>query len=249
MQNLAKKGGDDSQYLLSLYKPSGGEPQVFIEENSIYMVMEKCKYDLIGWRENLYINDDGRVPADDRMAILEQLARALNHMHMHDETKNIPAVIHADVKLENIFVVQDRSDPGGLKIKLADFGFSSYLTADTNEGVLNAGMSFRRIGTPGYLAPELFKTGIVKASDMYCAGVCHAHLLGNIHQYNQINELFVKKIDCKGVETKGGMLEPFRLQTRDCSDEEWDLLLNQLSEDQNKRYTAAQVLDLKFITA
>ena len=89
-----------------LYTNHEGKPQVFFEENSIYMVMEKCLYDLIELAQNLYYTTTARVPRDDRMAILEQLASALTHAHAC-ETKNIPAVVHMDVKLENIFVVQD----------------------------------------------------------------------------------------------------------------------------------------------
>ena len=246
MQNLATKEGDGREYLLSLYK-SQEKPQVFLEGNVVYMVMDKCLYDLDEWRKSLLGIDNGCVPRDDRMAIIKQLASALKHMHA--KNKNIPPVIHTDVKLGNIFVVQTRPDPGGLKIKLADFGFSSYLTT-VGPINFNAGISFRTSGTPGYYPPEIYTgAGAGTASDMYCAGAVHARLLGMQTDCLKIRELFMKGIDGKKVKDKGALLAPFRHQTRDCSDKEWELLLTQLSEDPAQRLPAEQVLDLTFITA
>ena len=203
------------------------------------MVMDKCLYDLNEWRKSLLGIDNGRVPRDDRMAIIKQLASALKHMHA--ENQNIPPVIHTDVKLGNIFVVQTRPHPGGLKIKLADFGFSSYLTT-VGPSRFNAGISFRTSGTPGYYPPEIYTgAGAGTASDMYCAGAVHARLLGNGQDLRTIDKLCVKRIDGKGVEDKGALLAPFRLQTPDCSDNEWKLLLTQLFEKPNTRYTAEEV--------
>ena len=82
----------------------------------------------------------------------------------------------------------------------------------------DAGISFRIWGTPGYHPPEIDTVaGIGTASDMYCAGVCHAHLLGTQTDHQEICELFVTKIDSKGVENKGVLLEPYRGNTPDCS--------------------------------
>ena len=254
MQNLATKEGDGREYLLSLYKPED-KPQVFFGDrffgdSKIYMVMDKCLYDLNGWRKSLLNIDNGRVPRDDRMAIIKQLASALKHMHAENKKipPVIPPVIHTDVKLGNIFVVQTRSDPGGLKIKLADFGFSSYLTT-VGDDTLDAGITFRTSGTPGYYPPEIYTgAGAGTASDMYCAGAVHARLLGNGQDLRTIDKLFVKAIDGKKVKDKGALLAPFRLQTRDCSDNEWKLLLQQLSEDPAQRLPAEQVAGLPFET-
>jgi hypothetical protein len=106
----------------------------------------------------------------------------------------------------------------------------------------DAGISFRIWGTPGYHPPEIDTVaGIGTASDMYCAGVCHAHLLGTQTDHLKIRELFVETIDSKGVENKGVLLEPYRGNTPGCSDNEWELLLTQLSEKAAQRYTAEQV--------
>jgi len=245
MQNLAKKGGADSQYLLSVYNIAG-KPQVYFGDTSIYMLMEPCLYNLIDWRRSLS-EDDGRVPRKDRMGILEQLARALKHMHA--ENQNIPPVIHTDVKLGNIFVVQTRSEPGGLKIKLADFGFSSYLTT-VGPSTLNAGNSFRDQGITAYTAPEVTKRlGSGLSSDMYSAGVCHAHLLGRKMDLDKITEDFGKmwpahtdrKVDThKAIQ---GALLWHKSNTRDVSVFEMGLLRTQLSENPMDRYTAEVVLD------
>ena len=118
-----------------------------------------------------------------------------------------------------------------LKIKLADFGFSSYLTT-VGDDTLDAGISFR--GTPGFFAPETYTAaGIGKASDMYCAGAVHACLLGTEEDLFWIYELFQTSIDGKNIIRKGVLLQQFKDNTRDCSPKEWRLLLTQLFEKPN----------------
>ena len=55
------------------------------------------------------------------------------------------------------------------------------------------------------------------------------------------------RIDSKEVQNKGALLEPYRLKTPECSEQEWKLLLQQLSEDPAQRYTAEGVVDRCFI--
>ena len=93
------------------------------------------------------------------LAYLAQAAEALTHLHSQS-----PPVIHGDVKPGNLILTT------GGRIKLVDFGLSSAPDAPR-----------RRIGTPGYRAPELAAGGSPsRASDVYAlAATAFALLSGS----------------------------------------------------------------------
>ena len=79
-------------------------------------------------------------------AYLSQAAEALTHLH-----SQVPPVIHGDVKPANLILTT------GGRVKLVDFGISSAPNALR-----------RRVGTPGFRAPELASDGAPsRASDVY----------------------------------------------------------------------------------
>ena len=80
------------------------------------------------------------------LAYLAQGAEALTHLHSQD----LP-VIHGDIKPANLILTK------GGRVKLVDFGMSSAPDAPR-----------RRLGTPGFRAPELAADGVPsRASDVY----------------------------------------------------------------------------------
>ena len=80
------------------------------------------------------------------LAYLAQAAQALTHLH-----SQVPPVIHGDVKPANLILTT------GGRVKLVDFGISSAPNALR-----------RRVGTPGFRAPELAAGGAPsRASDVY----------------------------------------------------------------------------------
>jgi WD40 repeat protein/class 3 adenylate cyclase len=93
------------------------------------------------------------------LAYLSQAAEALTHLHAQD-----PSVIHGDVKPANLILTT------GGRVKLVDFGISSAPNALR-----------RRVGTPGYRAPELASDGAPsRASDVYAlAATAFALLTGS----------------------------------------------------------------------
>ncbi len=93
------------------------------------------------------------------LAYLSQAAEALTHLHAQD-----PPVIHGDIKPANLMLT------AGGQVKLVDFGLSSAPHALR-----------RRIGTPGYRAPELAADGAPsRASDVYAlAATAFALLTGS----------------------------------------------------------------------
>ncbi len=93
------------------------------------------------------------------LAYLAEAAEALTHLHTQD-----PPVIHGDVKPGNLILTR------GGRVKLVDFGMSS--APDSQR---------RRIGTPGFRAPELAVDGRAsRASDVYSlAATAFALLTGS----------------------------------------------------------------------
>jgi WD40 repeat protein/class 3 adenylate cyclase/tRNA A-37 threonylcarbamoyl transferase component Bud32 len=80
------------------------------------------------------------------LAYLAQGAEALTHLHSQE-----PPVIHGDLKPANLILTK------GGRVKLVDFGMSSAPDAPR-----------RRLGTPGFRAPELAADGVPsRASDVY----------------------------------------------------------------------------------
>lgn len=88
------------------------------------------------------------------------VARGLEYLHAHD-------VLHRDIKPHNLFLLDDG------RVVLGDFGLA--LTDDRGTLCTTTGLV---VGTPAYLAPELFEgTRFSPSTDMYAFGVTMFELL------------------------------------------------------------------------
>jgi serine/threonine-protein kinase len=100
-----------------------------------------------------------RVPAEQAISILRQVAGALDHAHQ-------AGVVHRDIKPANILI-----SPDG-KAKLVDLGIA---TASERTQITQAGTV---LGTPSYMAPEQLEGGqITKSVDIYALGAVAFELL------------------------------------------------------------------------
>jgi serine/threonine-protein kinase len=104
--------------------------------------------------------DRGRLRPDRAIAILIQVADALIAAHAAH-------VVHRDLKLDNVFLVDNPQDPEAPAVKLLDWGIAKMLDRDvhfTIEGQL--------VGTPQYLAPEQARGAqVTPQTDVYSLGV------------------------------------------------------------------------------
>ena len=100
-----------------------------------------------------------RVPAEQAVSIIRQVAGALDHAHQ-------AGVVHRDVKPPNILI-----SPDG-KAKVVDLGIA---TASERTQITAAGTV---LGTPSYMAPEQLEGGkITKSVDIYALGAVAFELL------------------------------------------------------------------------
>jgi eukaryotic-like serine/threonine-protein kinase len=113
-----------------------------------YIAMER----LVGSDLATRLRAETRLPTDEVVALVEQLARGL-------DIARLAGVVHRDLKPHNVFHHEQRT------WKILDFGVSKVLDSEgtlTGEGI---------VGTPGYMAPEQASGGqVTHLSDVYALG-------------------------------------------------------------------------------
>ena len=120
-----------------------------------YIVMERLEGQALSTCANA-----GKILPDRAIAILLQVCDALIAAHAAN-------VVHRDLKLDNVFLVNNTAEPGTQKVKVLDWGIAKIVNHDvrhTIEGQL--------VGTPQYLSPEQARGAQVSSqSDVYSLGV------------------------------------------------------------------------------
>ena len=100
-------------------------------------------------------------PIREIFRVMAEIGAAVAYLHEQ-------GTIHRDLKPSNILI------DGRARPRILDFGIARFLTAP--EEVKRA-LSTRKVGTPGYVAPEQINGRAVPASDMYSIGVILYRLL------------------------------------------------------------------------
>ena len=126
-----------------------------LEDGRPYILMERLEGMPLSYRA-----DEGRILADQVIGILLQVCDALIAAHAAN-------IVHRDLKLDNVFLIDNPDDPAQPRVKLLDWGIAKVISNDvrhTIEGQL--------VGTPQYLAPEQARGAAVSpATDVYSLGV------------------------------------------------------------------------------
>mmetsp|Transcript_18569 Transcript_18569/g.31763 ORF Transcript_18569/g.31763 Transcript_18569/m.31763 type:complete len:262 (-) Transcript_18569:26-811(-) len=133
-----------------------------------------------------FIRNKGCKPLHNEQAsfFIRQLCECIKYLH--SSNKNKEAVVHRDLKLENI-IIDDRNN-----IKLIDFGFAVQTYPSQKLKTC--------CGTPSYMAPEICqrKEYCGFASDIWSVGIIIFVLLTGTHPFKGQNEkdLFAKISRC-----------------------------------------------------
>ncbi|KAK3005529.1 hypothetical protein RJ639_016369 [Escallonia herrerae] len=95
-----------------------------------------------------------------------QILLGLNYLHCQN-----PPIIHRDLKCDNIFVNGNHGE-----VKIGDLGFATIMQQPTARSV---------IGTPEFMAPELYEEEYNELVDIYSFGMCILELITCEYPYSE----------------------------------------------------------------
>jgi serine/threonine-protein kinase len=113
------------------------------------------------------MRDRGRLPLEEVVEIVVQVARALEQAHA-------AGIVHRDLKPDNIFLARDaEASRFGWIVKVLDFGIAKVL-ADEAVGAVGTTKTGMVLGTPLFMSPEALTASapVSPASDIWSLGAC-----------------------------------------------------------------------------
>lgn len=96
-----------------------------------------------------------------------QILRGLLYLHSHD-----PPIIHRDLKCDNIFINGNHGE-----VKIGDLGLAAILC--------QAHAAHSIIGTPEFMAPELYEEEYTELVDIYSFGMCLLEMVTSEYPYSE----------------------------------------------------------------
>ncbi|KAJ9475506.1 putative Calcium/calmodulin-dependent protein kinase I (putative) [Pseudozyma hubeiensis] len=191
--------------------------------NNLYLVTDLCVggelFDRICERGNYYEKDAAH--------LVRTITEAV--VYLHDQ-----GIVHRDLKPENL-LFRDKTEESDLLI--ADFGLSRVVD-DEKITVLST-----TCGTPGYMAPEIFKkTGHGKPVDMWAIGVITYFLLCGYTPFDRDTTME----EMQAIINADYRFEP-KQYWEDVSDQAKDFINKLLTIDPSKRPTAKQALQHQWL--
>jgi len=111
----------------------------------------------------------GSVSPLEGATLIAQVASALAAAHAR-------GIVHRDLKPDNIFLVPNELMPGGVQVKLLDFGIAKLAGDQAAEHKTQTGVM---IGTPAYMSPEqcMGRSDLDHRTDLYSLGCILFHVL------------------------------------------------------------------------
>lgn len=106
------------------------------------------------------------------LPVIQQAAQALAATHAKQ-------IVHRDLKPDNLMLLPDAAAPGGMRVKLLDFGIAKIQDGAEGETTSQKTQSGTLVGTPTYMSPEQCRgqAQIDGQSDVYSLGVIFYELL------------------------------------------------------------------------
>lgn len=96
----------------------------------------------------------------------KQILMGLNYLHTHN-----PPIIHRDLKCDNIFINGHQGE-----VKIGDLGLATFLMQANAKTV---------IGTPEFMAPEMYDENYNELADIYSFGMCMLELVTAEYPYSE----------------------------------------------------------------
>ncbi|CAL0311257.1 unnamed protein product [Lupinus luteus] len=97
-----------------------------------------------------------------------QILRGLHYLHSHD-----PPVIHRDLKCDNVFVNGNQGE-----VKIGDLGLAA---------ILRKSHAAHCVGTPEFMAPEVYEEAYNELVDIYSFGMCVLEMVTFEYPYSECN--------------------------------------------------------------
>ncbi|OIW13539.1 hypothetical protein TanjilG_29280 [Lupinus angustifolius] len=97
-----------------------------------------------------------------------QILRGLHYLHSHD-----PPIIHRDLKCDNIFVNGNQGE-----VKIGDLGLAA---------ILGKSHAAHCVGTPEFMAPEVYEEAYNELVDIYSFGMCVLEMVTFEYPYSECN--------------------------------------------------------------
>jgi serine/threonine-protein kinase len=221
---IMKRLGTESQHIVGL-----ATYEEDLEAGRIYFTMELVE----GQSLADLVFHEGPQPLERTLRLAMQACDALTVAHEGPD-----AVVHRDLKLENLMLTKDRA--GNEIVKVLDFGIAKIAEKEHDSRLTTVGT----LGTPGYAAPEQLRAEAVDGrTDLFAFGVIlYAMLtgkdpwLGNPagHPTHQIYELMVQ--------TERGEVRSMRETGVEVPPAMESIVLKLLRRDPDERYANAREL-------
>ncbi|KAJ3601040.1 hypothetical protein NHX12_032013, partial [Muraenolepis orangiensis] len=149
-----------------------------------------------------------------------QILKGLHFLHSRS-----PAIIHRDLKCDNIFI----TGPIG-SVKIGDLGLATLKNTPYAKSV---------IGTPEFMAPEMYEECYDEAVDVYAFGMCLLEMTSSEYPYSECHSAghIYRKV------TSG--IKPdsfFKVKVPELK----EIIEGCIQTNKNKRYTIQDLLDLWF---
>lgn len=196
----------------------------FETEDSLYLVTELAKGGELF--DRLYAR--GFIRESAAAKLVKAITGGVQHLHNH-------GIVHRDLKPENILF---KSPTSPSRLLICDFGLSRIIDDE------NLSMLMTTVGTPSYMAPEIFKkTGHGKPVDIWAIGVITYFLLCGYTPFDSESPAEEREAILNG-HVKFEPQEYWIHITRHAS----DFILSCLKPDPKDRPTAEELLNSPFLT-
>mmetsp|Transcript_8619 Transcript_8619/g.22522 ORF Transcript_8619/g.22522 Transcript_8619/m.22522 type:complete len:566 (-) Transcript_8619:296-1993(-) len=187
----------------------------------VYIVMECCTGGTLVSRMKKHRLGYGEKAA---ATIMHEMLGAVKYCHSH-------GVVHRDIKLDNMIFQGPEEDA---ELKLIDFGFANLVRP-------NRESMYEQLGTPSYMAPELWERDDTKsynsAVDIWALGVCAYMLLSGTKPF------YHKDLEQRRWLIRHKMLEFPDVEWKSVSDEGKDFCKQLLRKKADSRPSASEALN------